>query len=186
MLTLSDGQLRQILLIGRIIRAHGIRGEVSVLPLTSDPDRFAQLKECLLLSADEKNSSSIQVENARIQPEQLLIKLKGIDTRDQAEALRGHLLAVKREDAVKLPADHWFICDLLGCAVYDAKEGYLGELADIMQNTAQDVYVVRLPGQPDLLFPALKTIIQKVDIAGRRIDICLTEGLYEVYRGGKS
>ena len=119
-------------------------------------------------------------------PEQLLIKLNGIDSRDQAEALRGHLLAVRREDAVKLPPDHWFICDLLGCAVYDATEGYLGDLADIMQNTAQDVYVVRLPGQPDILFPALKTIIQKVDIPGRRIDISLTEGLYEVYRGGKS
>jgi len=151
--------------------------------MTSDPDRFYELSDCLLLSPDEKTSRDARCESARVTPEQVLIKLRGIDTRETAETLNGWLLAVHRENAVSLPANTWFICDLLGCSVYDEQRGFLGELADILQNAAQDVYVVRMPGQQDLLFPALKIIIKQVDLKERRIDVQLPDGLYGVYRG---
>jgi 16S rRNA processing protein RimM len=182
----SDAPLRKVLHIGKIVRTHGLRGEVKVLPLTNDPDRFCQLHECLLLSPDEKQCSNILLEGVKVVPDQIIIKLAGIDNREQADGLRGWLLAVRREQAVRLPPDQWFICDLIGCNVYDETGGWLGELVDILQNSAQDVYTVRLPKQPDLLFPAAKAILRQVDIIGRRIDICLPDGLYDVYRGRKS
>ncbi len=178
----SDQPLRPILLIGKIGRAHGLRGDVKIQPLTSDSERFRLLKSCLLLSADEKTSREIAIDGVKLLPDMVLLKLRGVDSREQAEPLNGSYLAVAREQAVELPPDTWFICDLIGCAVYDQNEGCLGEVADLLQSTAQDVYVVRQSGQPDLLFPALKTILKKVDIAGRRIDILLPEGLFEVYR----
>jgi 16S rRNA processing protein RimM len=182
----TDKPLRPILYIGRIGRAHGLRGETKVLSLTSDPARFKGLEECLLVTADEKVTENVAVEYVKVSSELILIKLQGVDTREQAEKLNGRLLAVKREQAVRLPADTWFVCDLVGCAVYGDREGYLGQLAEIIQNTAQDVYIVRQEGQNDLLFPALKSILLKVDIAQRRIDVRLPEGLYEVYRERKT
>lgn len=175
--------LRPVLIIGKIGRAHGLKGEVRIQSMTSDPGRFYDLTDCLLVSPDEKTLKDARCDSARVSPEQVLIKMHGIDTREMAETLNGWFLAVHRENAVSLPEDTWFICDLTGCGVYDDRRGYLGDLADVMQNAAQDVYVVRMPGQQDLLFPALKTIIKKVDIQARRIDVQLSEGLYEVYRG---
>lgn len=178
--------LRQLLHIGRILRAHGLRGEVKILSLSSDPDRFENLHECLLVSADEKIIQTIQIESARSNQEQIILKLKGVDDRNQAETMRGRFLSVNRENAAVLPPDHWFICDLIGCEVFDENEGALGVLTDVMQNAAQDVYTVHQTGQTDILFPALKSILLKVDIPGRRIDVRLSNGLYEVYRGRKT
>ena len=181
----KEQPLRPILVIGRIGRAHGLHGEVRVLSMTSDPARFFDLSDCLLLSPDEKITKDACADSARVTHDQVLLKLRGIDSRFQAEPLNGWLLAVRREQAVILPEDTWFICDLIGCAVFDEHRGYLGNLADVIQNAAQDVYVVRTPGQPDLLFPALKSILANVDIIGRRIDIRLPAGLFEIYRGEK-
>lgn len=177
--------LRPILVIGKLGRAHGLHGEIKVQALTSDPDRFYDLENCLMMSADERNIVDINIDFARVSTDQVLLKIQGIDTREQAEKLTGRLLAVKREQAVELPPDTWFICDLVGCDVYDEQNGFLGQLSDVMQNVAQDVYVVKLTGQDDLLFPALKSILTRVDIVGRRIDVRLPAGLFEVYRGRK-
>jgi len=178
--------LRPVLIIGKIGRAHGLQGEVRIQPMTNDPGRFCELNECLLVSPDEKILKEARCASARVFPEQVLLRLQGYDTRESAETINGWLLAVKRENAVSLPEDTWFICDLLGCSVYDERRGLIGELADVMQNAAQDVYVVRMPGQQDLLFPALKIIIKNVDLQERRIDVQLPDGLYEVYRGDKT
>ena len=76
----------------------------------------------------------------------------------------------------------WFICDLIGCRVDDAHHGFLGTVADVIQGPAQDVYVVRKEGESDLLFPALKSILQCVDIPARQIRVLLPDGLFDVYR----
>ncbi len=151
--------------------------------MTSNLDRFTDLKKCLLFTPDEKQSREIVLENARYSQDQVILKISGCDDRNSAEALRGCLLSVKREQAIILPPDHWFVCDLIGCAVFDETEGFLGLLSDILQNGAQDVYTVHLDGQKDLLFPAVKSVLQNVDIVGRRMDVRLPNGLYEVYRG---
>lgn len=157
-----------------------------VQALTDDPNRFHDLKACLLLAADEKMLGHVTIQAVRPQNNgMVIVQFREHPDRTAAEALRGCLLAVERSQAVRLPADRWFVCDLIGCAVHDDREGCLGTLSDILQHTAQDVYVVRQSGAPDLLFPALKQILRKVDIAGRRIDIHLPDGLFEVYRGGR-
>jgi 16S rRNA processing protein RimM len=182
-LTVADIALkRDILHIGRIIGAHGLQGELKILPLTDDAKRFLDLDECLIITSDEKDRVPAQSAGARFFNDLVILRLKGIDDRTQAEALKGQLISVTRDNAVELPPDTWFICDLLGCDVYDQIHGRLGRLIDIQPNAAQDVYVVHLPGVKDLLFPALKTILQSVDLEKRRIDVQLPDGLYEIYR----
>jgi 16S rRNA processing protein RimM len=175
-------QLRPILIIGRIGRAHALFGEFRVNPLTDDINRFIGLRNCLLLSPDEQRYQTVQVLSSRIVTNQVYVRLKGFESRELAESLRGRLLAVHREQAVKLPPDTWFICDLIGCDVFDATRGYLGILTEVVQNLAQDVYTITLEGQADLLLPAKKEFIQKVDLESRQINVNLPDGLYEIYR----
>lgn len=174
--------LRDILHIGRIIGAHGLKGELKILPLTDDPKRFLSLEDCLLVSDDETERVPAHAEGARFFNDQVLLTLKGVSDRTAAEKLKGYLVSVTREHAVALPPDTWFICDLLGCEVFDRHHGHLGQLKDIQSGTVQDVYVVAQAGQKDLLFPARKTILKNVDLDLRRIEVDLPDGLFEIYR----
>jgi 16S rRNA processing protein RimM len=173
---------RDILHIGKIAGVHGLAGELKVQPLTDDPRRFSDLEDCLLVSADEKSRESAHIEGVRFFKDQVLLRLENVSDRNTAEKLRGLFISVTREKAVALPPDTWFICDLIGCDVYDPIHGYLGHLTDVMQNAAHDVYTVSKVSEKDLLFPALKTIIRQVDLPARRIDVELPEGLYDIYR----
>ncbi len=175
-------QKRDILHIGRIIGAHGLQGELKILPLTDDAKRFLDLDECLIITSDEKDRVPAQAAGARFFNDLVILRLQGVTDRTQAEALKGRLISVTRDHAVALPPDTWFICDLLGCDVYDDVHGHLGHLTDIQPNAAQDVYVIHMPGAKDLLFPALKSIMRTVDLEKRRIDVHLPNGLYEIYR----
>jgi 16S rRNA processing protein RimM len=178
---------RKFFHIGKIGRAQGLAGEVRVFLLSSDPERLSAIADCLLFSANEKESHPVQIEYARPARGQLaVVKLRGIDDRSQAEKLTGGYLSVEREKALVLQPDEWFVCDLIGCKVYDQAWGYLGTIRDILQNRSQDVYVVAQSGQPDLLFPAMKSILLKVDVENQRMETRLPDGLYEVYRGKES
>ncbi len=174
--------LRDILHIGRITGAHGLQGELKIHPLTDDPKRFTDLKDCLIVSDDEKERVPAKAAGARFFNDQVLLRLEGVTDRTAAEHLKGRLISVTREHAVALPPDTWFICDLLGCEVFDRRHGLLGQLKDIQSGTAQDVYVVAQAGQKDLLFPARKTILRMVDLEARRIEVDLPDGLFEIYR----
>ena len=186
--TMNNGNLtashtpRDILHIGKIVGVHGLAGELKVQPLTDDPKRFSDLENCLLVSFDEKTRITAKITGVRFFKDQVLLQLADVSDRSAAEKLRGMLISINREQAVALPPDTWFICDLMGCDIHDAALGYLGRLTDVLQNAAHDVYTVSKTGEKDLLFPALKTIILKVDLDGRRIDVRLPEGLFEIYR----
>lgn len=177
--------MRDILHIGRIGAPHGLRGEIKVQPMTDDINRFKLLKDCFIVSDDEKSRIPAVCEGVRFLNDQVLLKLKSYDDRDMAAALRGQLISVDREHAVELPEDTWFICDLIGSEVYADQYGYLGKLVDVIQQSAHDVYLVRDRSKPDILIPVLKTIVKKVDIEASRIDVTLPDGLFEIYRQGE-
>lgn len=183
---MTSAKRLEYFMVGRIGAAHGLGGEVRVQPLTSDPDRFQVLKDCFLVSPDEKTRRNVVVQGVRQGPNLLLVKLQGIDDRTSAELLRGSYLAVSRTQAVPLHDNEWFVADLIGCDVRDARYGYLGQLTDVLQPTSQDVYVVHLDNSPDLLIPALKSILLRVDVDQKQIDVRLPEGLYEIYREEKA
>ncbi|MDD2533642.1 MAG: ribosome maturation factor RimM [Eubacteriales bacterium] len=178
----TNSQARDILHIGVITGAHGLQGELKIMALTDDLNRFNVLNDCLIVSSDEKERVPAQAVGARFFNTQVILRIKGVHDRTTAELLKGKLISVTRENAVVLPPETWFVCDLLGCAIYDEAHGLLGVLTDIQPNAAQDVYVVTQPKQKDLLFPAIKSILRHVDIIAKRIDVVLPDGLYEIYR----
>jgi len=164
----------EYLSIGQIINTHGLRGEVKVYPLTDDISRFEKLKEAYV----EENEGLVKykVESIKFLRSTVAVKLKGIDSEEAANKLRGSYIKVDRKSAVKLPKDSYFICDLIGLEVYDEKGMLIGTVKDVLQTGSNDVYVIQSSGK-DILIPALKDIVKKIDLENKKILVEMPEGL---------
>ncbi len=173
--------MKDYLIIGKIGGAHGVRGEVKIIPLTDDVRRFSSLSECMILDDKERVKETKTVEKTRIDESRTLLKFKDIDDRDEVSKLTGYYIAVSREDAVKLPEGRYFIADLIGLTVVDDIRGELGTIKDIMNSGASDIIIVKRKGKNELLIPYLNVIVSKVDLHEGKMFVTLPEGLYEIY-----
>lgn len=169
--------LPEHLQVGRIVGAHGTRGELRVQLLSDDPKRLDRLKECLLEGAPGEPPAPCRLTEVRHQPGLVLVRIAGVDDRDAAERLRGRHFLVARKDAIRLPPGSWFVCDLVGCAVETEDGEALGTLAEVLETGSNDVYLVKKAGAKDLLVPALRTVVKSVDIEGRLVRVVLPDGL---------
>ena len=169
--------MEELLQVGVITSTHGLRGEVKVFPTTDDPKRFKKLKKVLLETGKEK--LELEVEQARFFKQLVILKFKGLDDISQVEMYRKKPLLVTREHAVKLKKNEYFIADLIGMQVY-TEDGFLGNLEDVLQTGANDVYEVVTEEEKHILIPAIKQCILNVDVEGRRMDVHLLEGLVDL------
>lgn len=163
--------------IGKIINTHGVRGNVKVIPLTDNPRRYEDLKWVYL---DKKGVlEKYYIENVKYHKNFVIVKLKGVDNMQEAEGLKGMYLKVDRENAVKLPEDSYFICDLVGCSVYEKNGNILGVLREVIKTGANDVFLVEGQDGKEILIPALKKVVKNVLLEDRKIIVALPEGLME-------
>lgn len=156
----------EYLRIGRIVRAHGVRGDVKLEPTTDDPSRFLELREAFL---EERGGGyrPAALSGARLLPGgAAVLHIAGVDTCEAAEALRGRYLCVDRAHAVALPQDTYFVADLIGCETYDTEGAAYGRVTDVLETGSADVYEI---AHGRLLVPALKRVLREVDTAGGRI-----------------
>jgi 16S rRNA processing protein RimM len=161
------------LVIGEIIKPHGVRGEVRVLPSTDLPERFSWLKTVYIGRAEPRPAG---VEAVRSHQHWVLLKLAGIDNRDQAESLRGEWLQVPIDEAIPLEEDEYFLYQLVGLAVYDETGQQLGELVDVLETGANNVFVIRSP-EGELLLPDIDEVIREIDLESGRVIVRLLPGL---------
>ena len=150
------------LIVGEVLRPQGLRGEVKVKPLTDDPDRFFDLRR-VFLRGEEKRCRCLRVHEGYA-----YLQIDGIFSREAAEGIRGEMLRIRREDAVKLPENAEFICDLIGLRGVLTGGGEIGKITDVLQPSANDVYVFNGP-RGEVLVPALKSVVVRVDLAAGTI-----------------
>lgn len=161
--------------IGEIVAPFSRFGEVKVRMETDFPDRFARLLQvCLRRPSGE--ARLYRVEGVRLHKGQALLKLEGVESISDAETLRNSLVQVRRQEAVALPENEFYIHDLLGCEVVTAEGRTLGTLTSVLRGGANDIYVVG-SGKSEILLPAIKDVVRKVDMAARRILVTPTPGL---------
>ncbi|MDI3478095.1 MAG: rRNA processing protein RimM [Thermoanaerobacterium sp.] len=160
--------------VGKITSAYGVNGEVKVFPLTDHLDRFYDLDYVYIF--EETGKASLNIESVRFIKNLVIVKFKEINDRNEAEKLRGKLIKITRDNAVKLDDDEYFIKDLLNMKVYTDDQKELGILKDVLKTGANDVYVVKTDDR-DILIPAIKDVIKKVDIKERKMTVHLLEGL---------
>ncbi|MBO4384088.1 MAG: 16S rRNA processing protein RimM [Clostridia bacterium] len=151
--------------IARILKPHGIKGEVKVYPLTDNVSRFKSLSEAFI----ERNGQydPIRVDGAKFVSDAAVLHIVGYDTPEQAEKLRGLYLCVDRAHAVKLPEGTYFVEDIIGCRVVSTDGTELGRVTEVLETNANDVYVIE--GERRLLVPALKKLLEKVDVGASLI-----------------
>ena len=155
--------------IGIASKPQGIRGEIKVQSLSDSLERFLDLEYVFV---EEKNAYiRYNVKGARLGDDCAFLLLEKIYTRDEAETLRGKYLCVDREHAVKLPEGRYFIFDLIDCRVVTDTGHVLGEIAEVMQPGANDVYVVKNDAQEEILIPAVKSFVLDVNIREKTVTV---------------
>ena len=167
--------MEDLLQIGVITTTHVVRGEVKVFPTTDDPMRFKKLKQVILDTGKEQ--IELEVAGARFFKNLVILKFKGIDNINDVEQYRQKSLYVTRENAVPLGKNEYFIADLIGLKVVSDEGEELGDLSDVLQTGANDVYVVSKENTPDLLIPAIRDCIRQVDIENGTMQVHLLAGL---------
>lgn len=155
--------MKKYLTIGEITKPHGVKGEVKVFPQTDDINRFLKLKRVFI------DGKEVKVIYVTVGADRAIMKLEGAESVDDAEKLRGKRLEVPREEAVKLEKDAYFIEDLKECQVVDTEGKALGKVYDVIYTGSNDVYWIQQP--KELLIPALKTIVESVDVEAGLITI---------------
>lgn len=151
--------------IACIVRPHGVQGNVKLEPLTDNVNRFRGLQEAYL-ETDGKRTL-VKLNGIGINPDAVTLHIEGVDTREEAEKLRGAYLCVDKTHAVRLPPDTYFVADLIGCTVTDTAGTAYGRITDVLETGANDVYVVE--GGRSMMLPALKKVLHTVDVEQKRI-----------------
>ena len=165
--------------IGQITSAHGIKGDVKVFPVTSEPERFLDLEHVLLAKEgeEEQHTRSYEVTKASMFKNLVLLHLKGVEDRNEAEKLAGVSLWVSREDAIPLEEDEYYFKDLIDCRVIDEEGNDCGIVTDILETGSNDVLVVESPEGEEILLPIIEDCVLDIDPEEGIIKIHWMEGL---------
>lgn len=174
-------------LLARIVRPQGRRGEVLADSFTDFPERFAGREGLFVrpLSGGPATMRGAKVE-ANWLPQgratgRVVLKLAGVDSITDAEALRGFEVVVRQEARIPLEGDAVYVSDLLSMRVTDVRQGaaaHVGEIIDVEpEGTGPAMLVVRTPDESEVLIPFVRAYLRKVDTAGKSIEMDLPEGL---------
>lgn len=167
---------KDLIRIGQITGAHGVRGDVRVYPLTDFPERFTTLHRALL----GPEGRPIGVRFRGSVRNLVILSLDGITDRNQAEALRGQYLQVPRSEVYPAPEGSFYIFDLIGLDVVDPEGRPLGKLVDVDQNSpVHDLYVVETAPGKRYMVPAVREFVRSIDLREGRIVIQPIPGLLE-------
>jgi len=168
----------RFLVVGQIVGAHGVRGELRVEILTQDPHRFGLLEQ-VYIGLEDQEPVPWSLESYRLHKSYALLKLTNCDDRTAAQELHGTWVQVPIDQALPLDEDEYYEYQFLGLEVWTAEGEHLGEVVEIIATGANDVYVVRRPdaNRRDLLLPAIEEVVKEIDMEGGRMVVELMDGL---------
>jgi len=161
------------------LRPHGIRGELRVEIITDYPERLEQHTCFYLASPDSPEAvRCYPVEKMRQHRGALLLKLGGCDDRNSADELRGMLVQIPFEKAVPLEEGEYYHFQLIGVRVETESGKWLGEVVEVLETGANDVYVLRGP-RGEVLVPAVEEVIRELDLELKRMVVRPLPGMLE-------
>jgi len=168
-----------LLSIGKIVGAHGIKGVVKVFSYAESLARYQSGMQ-LFLKDSHGNRSVHTVNWAKPHSKTILLSLDGLQERSQAEAFIGSELFIEKTTLEELDEDSYYWDDLLGLAVYSVSGDYIGKLTAIIPTGSNDVYVAKQQSpdaQTEVLIPALVSVVKEVDLDRKIMRVDLPEGL---------
>ncbi|WIV10839.1 ribosome maturation factor RimM [Proteiniborus sp. MB09-C3] len=166
--------------VGKIVNTHGIKGDVKVLPLTDNINRFEKLESVYI----EDDKSRIKIEKVWYSKGFVMLKFRGHDDINDVLKYKDKYIVIEEKDAIELPEDSYFIYQIVGIKVFCSDGRELGEIVDILQPGSNDVYVVKGKDiisnvEKEYLIPAIKDVVKYINIEDKKMIIEPIEGLIE-------
>ena len=161
---------------GKFVGTHGVRGGLRVQPWCDTPEFLCQFKTLFLKAKD--GFSSVKVKSSKPHGNVVLMELDGVNSMDDAEALRGKIIYIERK-SLKLEEGQYLISDLIGAEVFHADSNEkLGEISDVSKTGANDVWHINRNGK-EYLIPVIDDVVLKVDIDENKVIIRPLLGIFE-------
>ena len=161
--------------IGQIVNTFGIKGMIKIKPFTDDIKRFEKLQTIYI--KNNQKEKEYEIEEIKYHKNMVLMKLKGINTIEEAEHLRQSYLLVDRQKEEPLEEGVYYIVDLLGLEVYTDKGELLGKVEDIFNTGSNDIYVVKNELGKRILLPGIDEVLKDIDLEKGKITVHLIKGL---------
>lgn len=160
----------ELIEVGQIVNTHGIRGEIKLNPWTDD------LYDLLDLDVFyDKDGQAFHVENSKVHKNVVIIKFSEIATMNDAEKLKGKVLFTEK---IPLPEGRYYIKDLIGLSVFEQEEK-IGELTDVFNTGANDIYEVKMPDGKKIYLPVIEGVIGDVDLENKKMYVTIPDGLLD-------
>lgn len=161
------------LVLGEILRPHGVRGELRLRILTAYPERVAQLETVFIGDNpyDDTTATAFQVEGTRRHRDYLLVRLANVQTRDQADQYRGQLLMVSLADAIPLTDGEYYVYQIIGATVVTVDGKELGQVRGVLETGANDVFIIEGLTGEEILIPDVPHVVVDVDLQQKRLTI---------------
>jgi len=175
---LTRAGLRDLILIGHVVRPHGLTGLVRIVSYAQSKETFLEAGS-VFLNTGENELYERKVVSIRPHRSVFFLKLSGLNSIDQAEALRGAGILIKKDSLVKKDKDEFFWYELLGLDVYLTTGQYLGVLKEIFPTGSNDVYVVEGQGT-EFLIPAIDQVVKEINIPRKTMVISPVKGLLDL------
>lgn len=164
-------------LVGKILKPKGLKGEVKVEIITSFPEHFTSLEQLYIMVNNEYKAYAVT--KARVSGKFVFIKFTDIDLIEQAELLRNKELYIPESELMELSEGEFYIHQLIGVEVFDLAGTLLGEIVEVENYSASDIYVLKMADGSTKLIPAIKSVVKEVDISGNKMTIDVIDGLFE-------
>ncbi len=175
-------QAADLLLVGRVARAHGLRGECKVIPESDDPLRLLDLDR-VWVGPTPDGASAVTVDAARLQHTRqgvrALVRLAGARTSEEAAGYAKLNMYARKQDLPPLAPGEFFLHDLPGMTVTTAGGDVVGAVREVWEMPSSNIYVVERPGQADALIPAVPEFVRTVDLENRSLVVVPIEGLLD-------
>ena len=164
--------------VGRVIRPHGLRGEMVVAVLSDVPGRLAPGNKLLMAREEGGPAEPVVVESERPHKTGAVLRLAGVTSPERVEELRGRWLEVERSEVPAAPPGTYYHFELLGCRCFDGGRE-LGEVVDLAEDGGGLLLIVT-DGERRVPVPFVTAFLREVDVAAGRIDLDLPPGLVDV------
>ena len=165
----------EFIMVGKVVSTQGNKGEIKVLPLTDSTDRFKKLTSIFIRNNIDRKT--LKIEKIRIKENMVILKIENIENIKEAKMIVGSYLEVKRENAVKLTKDTYFVFEIIGLEVYNKNNIFLGKVENVISTGSNDVYVVKSKDKEELFIPAIREVVKNIDLEKKRITINMVDGL---------
>lgn len=164
--------------IGIIGKAHGVKGEVKLYPTTNELSIILSLNDCFIKNKNNSSYIKYNIKNIKSKNDFFITKFDEINDRNDALSFTGSEVYIDRDEIKELSEDEFFYKDIIGLSVITDTDRLLGKVTSIYETGANDVY--KVTGEKEILLPAIKDVIKKIDIKNKQIIVHLLDGLEEL------